>query len=83
LLLKISEEIACWEKVALVVYIKDAWRTDRFANSCSLCFNFVACSFGYAFTKKYRDHSLDLLIGSDTFVFRAQFGPCHLDRLSL
>jgi hypothetical protein len=31
---KISEEIACWEKVALVVCIRDIWKMGRFANIC-------------------------------------------------
>jgi hypothetical protein len=34
LLPRISGKIVCWEKVALVVCIKDAWKMDRFANIC-------------------------------------------------
>jgi len=34
LLPRISGKIACWEKVALVVCIKDAWKMDRFATFC-------------------------------------------------
>jgi hypothetical protein len=34
LLPRISGKIACWEKVALVVCIKDAWKMDRFATLC-------------------------------------------------
>jgi hypothetical protein len=45
LLPKISEEISCWEKVILVVYIKDEWRMDMFANIFSLCFNFCTLQF--------------------------------------
>jgi hypothetical protein len=38
LLPKFLEEFACWEKVGLVLYIKDIWRMARFANifSCAL-----------------------------------------------
>ena len=31
---RISGKIAYWEKVALVVCIKDAWKMDRFASIC-------------------------------------------------
>jgi hypothetical protein len=41
LLPKISEEFVCWEKVGLVLYIKDIWRMARFANIFSPCFNFL------------------------------------------
>jgi hypothetical protein len=69
LLPKILEEFACWEKVGLVLYIKDIWRMARFANIFSSCFNFAPYNFGYTFIKKYREHSHDLLIGCLTHLF--------------